>query len=69
MGFADHCVYLTFHSHMISEIRQYPKVTATAIISCPSERTGPGTNEPDRAENELVGGPGVSSPLPSGRKM
>ena len=26
MGFAHHCVYLTFHSHMILEIRQYPKV-------------------------------------------
>src|SRR5205823_9379695 len=26
MGLAHHCVYLTFHSHMILEIRQYPKV-------------------------------------------
>ena len=31
MGFAHHCVYLTFHSHMILEIRQYPKVTVTAV--------------------------------------
>jgi hypothetical protein len=30
MGFAHHCVYLSFHSHMISEIRQYPKETVTA---------------------------------------
>jgi hypothetical protein len=26
MGFAHHCVYLTFHSHIISRIRQDPKV-------------------------------------------
>jgi hypothetical protein len=31
MGFAYHCVYLSFHFHMILEIRQYPKVTVTAI--------------------------------------
>jgi hypothetical protein len=28
MGFAHHCVYLTFHSHMILGIRQYPRVVA-----------------------------------------
>ena len=26
MGFAHHCLYLSFHSYIISEIRQYPKV-------------------------------------------
>jgi len=28
MGFAHHCVDLTFHSHMILEISQYPKLVA-----------------------------------------
>jgi hypothetical protein len=31
MGFAHHCVYLNLHSHMILEIRQYPKVTVTTV--------------------------------------
>jgi hypothetical protein len=31
MGFAHHCVYLNFHSHMISGIRQYQKVTVTIL--------------------------------------
>jgi len=26
MGLAHHCVYLSFHSYIILEIRQYPKV-------------------------------------------
>jgi hypothetical protein len=47
MGFAHHCVYLTFYSHMISEIRQYPKVTVTAV---PEKRLslvfGESTNRP-----------------------
>src|SRR5260370_2206256 len=35
MGFAYHCVYLSFHSHMIFEIRQYPRVTVTADAYIP----------------------------------
>jgi hypothetical protein len=53
MGFAHHCVYLSFHFHMILEIRQYPKVTVTAVayILFVLSVLSPGTNEPNRAED------------------
>jgi hypothetical protein len=55
MGLAHHCVYLSFHSHMILEIRQYPKVTVTAVAYVPFILSvlRPGTNQPDRAETKL----------------
>ena len=33
MGFAHHCVYLSYHCPMILEIRQYPKVSVTFEIA------------------------------------
>ena len=53
MGFVHHCVYLSSHFHMILEIRQYPKVTVTAVayILFVLSVLSPGTNEPNRAED------------------
>jgi hypothetical protein len=60
MGLAHHCVYLSFHFHMILKIRQYPKVTVTAVAYPVRLSVLVGAHEPDRAENKLmVGGPGV----------
>ena len=57
MGFAHHCVYLTFHSHMILEIRQYPKVTVTAIAYILFVlRVLVPAHEPDRAGDKTCGG-------------
>ena len=32
MGLAQHCVYLSFHSYIIPEIRQYQKVEEWATL-------------------------------------
>lgn len=54
MGFAHHCVYLTFHSHMVLGIRQYPKVTVTTLAYILFVLSGlVPAHEPDRAENKL----------------
>ena len=33
MGLAYHCVYLSFYSYIILEIRQYPKVVGFAVCA------------------------------------
>jgi hypothetical protein len=55
MELAHHCVYLSFHFHMILETRQYPKVTVTAVayVLFVLSVLSPYTNEPDRAETKL----------------
>jgi hypothetical protein len=62
MGFAHHCVYLSFHSYMILEIRQYPKVTVTAVAYIRfvlSVLVLAQTSRIHTDKSNMVGGPGV----------